>query len=208
MPFADLINTNLRRVPCRAVYIVCAIPALLLFFGLLTGGLGVDPIRRLELELGEWALRLVIAGLCITPLRRWGGINALGFRRAIGVMAFVYVLLHLMVWLVLDMGLRGDQIWKDILKRRYITIGMVGFLMLLPLAVTSNDISLRRLGSAAWQRLHRLVYPAALAGGLHFVLIVKGWPVEPMVYMAIILSLLAMRAVPRQATGRRASVAR
>ena len=110
MTIASTINSALRRVPGWAAYMVCALPACGLVAALLTGGLGVDPVRRLELDLGIWALRLIIAGLSVTPLRRWGGINLISFRRALGLMAFFYVLLHLLVWLVLDMGLRPDII--------------------------------------------------------------------------------------------------
>ena len=119
------------------------------------------------------------------------------FRRSLGVMAFVYVVLHLMVWAVLDMGLRADLIWKDILKRPYITIGMLAFVLMLPLALTSNDLAVRRIGAAAWARLQKLVYPAALAAAVHFMLLVKAWPLEPMIYLVIIVVLLGLRMIRR-----------
>lgn len=197
MTVAQSINSGLRRVPAGAIYIMCTIPAAALIYGMISGRLGVDPVRTLEHELGQWGLRLVIAALCVSPLRRWGGLNLIKFRRSLGVMAFVYVLLHLMVWLVLDMGLRADLIWKDILKRPYITIGMSAFVLMLPLAITSNDRAVKRMGAAAWMRLQKLVYPAALAAGVHFILLVKAWPTEPMVYLAIIMMLLGLRMIPR-----------
>ncbi len=171
------------------------LPAIWLFWLALTGGLGVEPVGALERALGEKALQLIVLGLAITPLRRFAGVNLLKFRRAIGLSAFFYVVLHLMAWVVLDMGLLWSQMGADILKRPYVTIGMAGFLLLIPLALTSNNWSVRRLGAQAWGRLHKLTYLAALAGGVHYLWLVKAWPVEPFVYLAAILGLLALRTV-------------
>lgn len=189
------LNTALRRMPVWLLYLGLAIPAPYLFYLALTGALSVEPIKALEHELGEFALQLLIAGLAITPLRRFAGINLLKFRRAIGVMTFVYVTLHLLVWLVLDVQILSE-IWKDILKRPYITIGMAAFVVMIPLAVTSNTWSVRRLGMT-WRKLHRLTYLAAGLGGLHFVMLAKGLQLEPLLYMAAILALLGMRLIPR-----------
>ena len=152
---------------------------------------GVEPIDRLEREYGEVGLQLLIIGLCITPLRRYTGINLLKFRRAIGLVAFFYVTLHLLVWLLLDVQILS-QIWADILKRPYITVGMAGFVLMLPLALTSNNGAVRRLGPA-WRRLHRLTYGVAILGGLHFMMLSKGFQLEPLVYIFVILVLLAVR---------------
>lgn len=185
------INQTLRRIPVWAVYLMGALPAPWLFYLGLTGGLGVEPIEALEHRYGELALQLLIAGLAITSLRRFVGLNLMKFRRAIGVLTFVYVSLHLLVWLVLDVQL-PSQIWADILKRPYITVGMGAFLLLLPLTATSNNWSVRRLGPR-WRRLHWLVYPAALLGGLHYVMLAKGFQIEPLIYLAAIVILLALR---------------
>jgi sulfoxide reductase heme-binding subunit YedZ len=185
------LNGVLRRVPLWVVYILCMLPAPYFFYLGLTGGLGVEPIKALEHRLGELALQFLIAGLAVTPLRRFLGVNLMRFRRAIGLVAFYYILCHLLVWAILDVQLVG-QIWADIVKRPYITIGMAAFVLLVPLALTSNDISLRRLGPR-WRKLHRLVYVAAILGGLHFVMLVKGFQIEPLLYMAAILGLLALR---------------
>lgn len=185
-------NGALRRVPIWALYIVLSLYAPWMLYLGLTGGLGVEPIKSLEHALGEFALKLLVVGLAITPLRRFVGLNLIRFRRAIGVMAFVYVLLHLLVWLVLDVQILS-QIWDDILKRPYITIGMAGFLVMVPLALTSNDLALRKLGGATWRKLHRLTYLAGILGGLHFIWLVKGIQLEPLIYMAVILTLLALR---------------
>lgn len=194
----DRINRALRRVPAGSLYILGALPAVWLFYAGLTGGLGVEPIKALEQELGKIALQLLVAGLCITPLRRLAGLNLLKFRRAIGVTAFIYVLLHLLVWLVLDVQIPA-QIWGDILKRPYVTIGMLAFVLMLPLAATSNDWALRRLG-AAWRKLHKLTYVVAVLGAVHFMWLVKGFQIEPILYLLAILALLVLRIrrAPRQ----------
>ena len=150
----DRINGFARKVPAWALYILYALPVPWLLYLGTTGGLGAEPIKALEHELGEIALQLLIIGLCVTPLRRYLGVNLLKFRRAIGLMAFFYVTLHLLVWLVLDVQI-VSQIWADILKRPYITVGMAGFVLLVPLAITTNNWSVRRLWPK-WRVLHNL----------------------------------------------------
>ena len=164
--------------------------------------LGADPMKTLEQTLGLWALRFLILSLAVTPLRDLAGINLLRYRRALGLLCFFYATLHLTTYVVLDQGLDFAAIWADILKRPYITIGMLSFSILVPLAVTSNNAMIRRLGGATWARLHRWVYLAAAAAALHFVLVVKSWPMEPLVYTAIIALLLSYRLI-RRAHGRK-----
>lgn len=192
MSVVQSLNTVLRSVPTWPLYIVGLGWLVWLFWLGATGGLGVEPIEALEHRYGLLALQLLIATLAITPLRRWTGVNLLRFRRALGVLCFVFALAHLLVWAVLDVGSLG-AVWADIVKRPYVTIGMAGFLLLLPLALTSNDLSLRRLGGAVWRRLHLLTYPAAILGGLHFLWLVKGFQIEPVLYAVAILGLLATR---------------
>lgn len=187
----DLTNTTVRRIPTWAVYILYLIPVPVLLYMAQTGGLGREPIKALEHELGEIALQLLIIGLAITPMRRYLGLNFLKFRRTFGVLAFTYVALHLLVWLVLDVGILS-QIWTDILKRPYISIGMVGFVLMIPLAMTSNNVSVRRLGPL-WRKLHKLTYVIVILGGVHFIMVVKGIQLEPLIYMGVILGLLALR---------------
>lgn len=193
MALTDAINHAARRIPVWPIYIVGVLPVIWLFYAATTGGLGVEPIKVLEHELGEIGLQLIVLGLCITPLRRFAGVNLIRYRRAIGLLAFFYVVMHFLVWLVLDMGLLWQQALTDIYKRPYITMGMAGLLLLVPLAITSNNWSVRRLGPAAWRRLHQLTYFAALAGAVHYLWLVKAWPVEPFIYLGVILALLAMR---------------
>ncbi len=190
------INSIIGRFPPGLLYLVAPLPAIWWFYQGLTGGLGPEPIKSLEHLCGEFALQLLILGLAVTPLREFTGVNLIRFRRAIGVIAFSYVFLHLCVWLFLDVQI-PSQIWADILKRPYITIGMAGFAALVPLAMTSNNLSVRKLGPLRWRRLHRLVYGAVLLGGVHFLMVVKGWQLEPMIYLGIVVILLIAR-LPRQ----------
>jgi sulfoxide reductase heme-binding subunit YedZ len=193
MTITQRINTGLKRVPAWPLYIVGPLPVIWLYYLGLTNQLGADPVKAIEQQLGLIGLQLIVAGLMITPLRRFAGLNLIKFRRAIGLLAFFYVTVHLLTWLVVDTQLDWAYIWMDIVKRPYITIGMTGFLLLLPLAVTSNNISIRRLGAATWNKLHRLTYAAALAGAVHYVWLVKGWQTEPLVYLAVIIVLLMVR---------------
>jgi len=187
----DRSNGVIRRLPAWPIYPLGALYPIWLFWLGLTGGLGVDPVKVLEHAMGEAALQVLVAGLAITPLRKFAGLNLLKFRRAIGLLTFFYVTLHLLVWLILDVQILS-QVWGDILKRPYITIGMASFLMMIPLAITSNGYSVRRLGPR-WRRLHKLTYCVALLGGLHFVMLVKGFQFEPLIYLAAIILLLALR---------------
>lgn len=192
MTLAQTVNGALRRVPVWPVYLAGALPPLWFLYLGLTGGLGVEPIKELEHRLGEIGLQALIAALAVTPLRKFTGVSLLKFRRAIGLIAFYYITCHLLTWLVLDVQ-DPARIWADIVKRPYVTIGMAGFLLLVPLAVTSNNRSVRRLGPVRWRRVHRLAYPATVLGAIHFVWLAKGFQIEPLVYLALILGLLALR---------------
>jgi sulfoxide reductase heme-binding subunit YedZ len=178
----------------RAIYILGMVPAVWTFYLGLTDQLGADPQKTLERTLGLWALRFLIAALAITPLRRLGGPSLIRWRRAIGLLGFYYACLHLTTYLVLDQGLDLAAVWADIVKRPYITVGMLAFTILVPLAVTSNNAMIRRLGSRAWQRLHRLVYVATAAAAIHFVMLVKSWwTPEPAIYASLVTLLLLVR---------------
>jgi methionine sulfoxide reductase heme-binding subunit len=179
----------------RAVYIVGLMPAAWTFYLGVMDQLGADPQKTLERTLGLWALRFLIATLAITPLRRLGGPSLVRYRRAIGLLAFYYAAMHLTVYTVLDQGLDLAAIWADIVKRPYITVGMLAFTCLVPLAVTSNTASIRRLGGGAWNKLHKLVYVVAAAAAIHFVMLVKAWPAEPLIYAALVALLLLFRLV-------------
>jgi methionine sulfoxide reductase heme-binding subunit len=199
---ADRINPLARRLPTWVVYGAGLIPLAFVVTQALTGDLGADPVKTLERTLGLYALQFLIATLCITPLRRFTGIMLIRFRRALGLLTFLYAALHLTVWVTLDLAFRWGEIWADIVKRPYILVGMIALLVMVPLAVTSNNSSVRRLGGQVWQRLHKLTYLAAALGALHFVMLSKVWHVELVLYVAAILGLLALRLVP---TARRRS---
>lgn len=185
-----------QRVPTSLVYLIGAIPGVWTFYLGLSDQLGADPLKVLERSLGFWSLRFLMIGLAITPLRRYANINLLRYRRSIGLLAFFYALSHLTVYLWLDQGLDATLIFKDIVKRPYITIGMVAFLILLPLALTSNNAMIKRLG-ATWQRLHKWVYVAAALAALHLLMLVKTITLEPAIYAALVASLLALRLLPK-----------
>ena len=147
------INSTVRHIPPLAIYIAGALPAFWFLYLGLTGGLGVEPIRALEHELGLFGLKLFIVVLAVTPLRTYAGISLFRIRRALGLLVFYYITLHLLVWLFLDVQI-WSQILGDILKRPYITIGMAAFVLLIPLAVTSNNWSVRKLGAMRWRVWH------------------------------------------------------
>jgi len=149
-------------------------------------------------------LQFLVVSLAITPLRRLG-LNLIRFRRALGLLAFGYVALHLTAWVTLDMGLRWSEMAADLWKRPYVILGMVGFLALLPLAATSSNAAIRRMGPVAWARLHKLAYGALVAGLLHLALLSKVWTVEILVYCGLGLGLLALRLLPRTVRRARAT---
>jgi sulfoxide reductase heme-binding subunit YedZ len=179
------------------VFAACLLPLVLVAVDVYAQTLGTDPVARLEHRTGLWALRLLLITLAITPLRRVTGINKLvRFRRMLGLFAFFYATVHLTIYLAIDLGGFWTQLFGEIAKRPYITVGFTAWLLLVPLAVTSPRAMVRRLGRR-WQPLHRLVYVAALCAVLHFLWLVKsGQKIavrEPLVYLAIFIGLMAMR---------------
>ena len=194
MPLSQRLNGWLRKVPAWPLYVLLPIPGIWVFYLALTNQLGPDPLITLERELGETGLQLIILTLFITPVRRLTKVSLLKFRRALGVMAFFYIFAHMLSWAVIDLRLDIGAIFTEIVKRPFITIGMIGFLTMIPLAVTSNNLSVRRLGAAVWTRIHKLAYLAAALGALHYLLVVKAWPPEPIIYASIVAALLGIRA--------------
>lgn len=191
---AQSINGALRRVPAWPLYVIAVIPPAWLFYQGVTGALGIDPVKKMEHQIGLLGLQVLIATLAVTPLRRFTGINLIKYRRALGLIGFFYIVCHLAVWLFLDVQI-WSQIWADIVKRPYITIGMGAFALLIPLAITSNNWSIRKLRKK-WTSLHKLVYPALLLGGIHFIMLRKGIQLEPLIYLGVIAGLLILRLPP------------
>lgn len=193
---AETLNAALRRIPVWPFYVMGFVPAAAWLWLGVQNRLGADPVQRLEHELGLIALQLLIAALAVTPLREQTGVSLLRFRRMLGLMAFGYVAMHFTVWLVLDRQLDWPRILQDLTRRPYIVVGFSAFLLLIPLAATSWDGAVRRLGAAGWRKLHRLAYPATALGAIHFVWLVKAWPPEPLIYAGIVALLLGYRALP------------
>ena len=194
MAAAQSINGGLRRIPAWTIYIAGAVYAVWEFWRALNqiGPYLVEPINVLERAYGEVALILMVVGLMVTPLRQWTGVNLIKFRRAIGVTAFFFVLAHFLVFAILDVQ-SLSRVWEEIVKRPYVTVGMASFLMLIPLALTSNNLSVRKMGAASWRKMHKLTYPAAVLGAIHYLWLVKGFQLEPIIYLLVILGLLAVR---------------
>ena len=155
--------------------------------------LGADPLKTLEHELGEYALIFLIFLLLFSPLKKVINLNLMKFRRSIGLLAFWYVLFHLLTYLILDQQLIVDLIITDVLKRPYIIVGVFGFLTLIPLALTSNKWSMRYFGFDNWKRLHRLVYLASFFGVSHYLMLVKSWPIKPILYFLLVTLLISFR---------------
>jgi sulfoxide reductase heme-binding subunit YedZ len=159
------------------------------------GDLGVNPVETLTHQTGQWALRLLLATLAITPLRRLTGWNRIiTFRRMLGLFAFFYAILHLSVWMVFDHYFTLTTMLEDVVKRPFITMGTLALLLMLPLALTSTKWSIRKLGRR-WQQLHRLIYVSAAAAVIHFIWKEKVIINETLMYAAILALLLAIRVV-------------
>ena len=208
MTISKAINNATRRIPAWPLYILGTLPIIWAFYAGINGLWGVDPAKAIERQVGLWGLQLLIASLAITPLRNYLNINLIKYRRAIGLLTFFYIVVHLLVWIVLDFQFYWAEMWGDIVKRPYITIGMAGFIAMIPLAITSNNRSIRKMGPQVWNKLHKLTYFAVIAGGVHFLMVVKGWQVEPMFYLAAIFGLLFLRVIhTRQKTAKRCVMA-
>ncbi|MCT4331242.1 sulfoxide reductase heme-binding subunit YedZ [Paracoccus sp. YLB-12] len=192
------LNDVLRRCPVWMLWLGGMVPLALLTWDTLAGGLGIDPIREIEHRLGRTALYFLIASLAVTPLLRITGISLMRFRRALGLICFTYAGLHVLSWLSMDMGFLWGQMARDIVKRPYLLFGMLAFVMLTALAITSNNLSIRRMGALGWRRLHKLVYVAAPLVAMHWIWALKTFPVTPGFWLLVILALLGLRvAVPR-----------
>jgi len=177
------------------VFLICLVPLGQLAYGAYTDDLGANPIEFITRFTGSWALIILISSLAVTPLRRIAGWNELiKLRRMLGLFAFFYACLHFSTYMVLDHFFDFAAIGKDILKRPYVTAGFIGFVVMIPLALTSTVAMIRRLGKR-WQQLHRLVYVAAIAGVIHFYWLVKADISRPAQYGAVLALLLGYRLV-------------
>ena len=186
------------RIQKVVVFLLALAPAGWLAWRTVHDALGVNPVEELELTTGIWAYRFLLRSLAITPLRRLSGWNTvIRFRRMLGLFAFAYATAHLLIYVVVDQGLAVRYILQDVAKRRFITAGMVAFILLVPLAITSTKGWIRRLGRR-WQALHRLVYVSAAAAALHFIWKVKVPIGEPVYYAGLLAILLGVRLLWRR----------
>ena len=177
------------------VFIVCLVPFGQLVFNYFTDNLTANPIEYITRFTGSYALLILLASLAVTPLRKLTGWNELiKLRRMLGLFAFFYASLHFATYMVLDLFFDFAAIGKDILKRPYVTAGFIGFVVMIPLAITSTSAMIRRLGKR-WQQLHRLVYVAAIAGVIHFYWLVKADISRPAQYGAVLALFLGYRLV-------------
>lgn len=189
---ANLVRTYVKPV----LFVACALPFLHILWLTFTNGgagLGVNPIEKIQDTFGQWGLRFIVITLAVTPLRDW--FNApwlVQLRRMLGLYAFFYVLLHFLTWVILDQGVNWSNIVADIGKRPFITVGFAALVLLLPLAATSTNAMMRRLGRR-WKQLHRLIYLIALLGVWHYFWQVKADVREPLVYLTIVVVLLGWR---------------
>lgn len=177
-----------------AVFVICLAPLGTLVYRALQGLLGANPVEFLQHATGLWTLRFLIFTLTITPLRKTLRIPELiRFRRMLGLFAFFYVCLHFLTYIGPDQSFDLAAMWKDVEKRRYITLGFLGFVLLIPLAITSTAGWIRRLGGKRWQTLHRSIYIAAICGVIHYYWLVKSDVRNPLFYGALVSILLLWR---------------
>ncbi|ASF46681.1 sulfoxide reductase heme-binding subunit YedZ [Methylovulum psychrotolerans] len=179
-----------------ALFLVALIPLARLIIGGLTDALGANPIEKITRSTGYWTLVLIMVTLAVTPLRKLTGWHWLTrTRRMLGLFAFFYACLHFLTYLVLDQFFDWDSILKDIIKRPYITVGFPTFLLLIPLAVTSNNALIKKLGGKRWKALHRLIYVIGVGGVVHYWWLVKKDLTNPITFAAILAVLLGFRLV-------------
>jgi sulfoxide reductase heme-binding subunit YedZ len=176
-----------------ALYAVGLLPAVWTFYLGATDQLGADPVKTFELFLGLWTIRFLILTLAVSPARDLLGWNYLRYRRALGLLTFYYALMHFTVYMVLDQAMDLPAVVDDVLKRPFIMFGMAGLALLIPLAVTSNNFSIRKMGMK-WIWLHKLIYIIAAAGALHFALSTKILDLEQYIYVGLIILMILYRS--------------
>jgi sulfoxide reductase heme-binding subunit YedZ len=186
----------MKRLIKPAVFLLCCLPHAWLAWAAFHNGLGAHPQRELEIQTGLWTLRMLAVTLAITPVRKLTGLGVLAkYRRMFGLFTFFYALIHLSTWVVLDWFFAWGEMWKEIIKHKYIFIGMFTFVILIPLAITSTNGWVKRLGGKRWARLHKLVYVAGITGTIHYLWAVKKDTFFPLVYLTLFVVLLGFRLI-------------
>ena len=189
-------------------HLLCLLPFTGLLWAAFNDGLGANPVEKLTLETGEWTLRFLLVTLSMSPLRQWTGqASFIRFRRLFGLYTFFYVSCHFSIWFVADHSLDVVAMIEDILERPYITLGFSALILMLPLAITSNQAMIKRLGKK-WKSLHQLVYLILALGVLHFIWLVKADYLEPIIYAIIAMVLLLHRVGPMKRFSLKSSPAR
>lgn len=174
-------------------FLLCLLPTLWIMVGAFSGGLGANPVESITHQTGDWALRLLLVTLALTPLKVLTGSSGwIRFRRMAGLFVYFYAVCHFSIWFVADHAFDVTSMWEDVLKRPYITVGFIAFVLLTPLAFTSNNRSIRWLGKK-WRSLHRSVYLIVILAVIHYLWLVKADLIEPLIYAAIAAVLLLMR---------------
>lgn len=195
MPATARLSPRQLTILKIGLFLLSLMPILAAIYRLFSDNPPINPVEFLTLESGEQALRFLVITLAMTPLQTVSGWHTpIKLRRMFGLFAFFYAACHFGIYLVLDLQLDFSQVWDDIVKRKYITVGAAALLLMLPLAATSNRFAIRRLGAAAWTTLHRAVYPIGILGAVHFLWIKRAQNIgEPMIYLLLICVLLALR---------------
>jgi len=186
----------LRKITRLILFLLCLAPLFSLAYKAATIGLSANPIDDVTDTTGTWTLRFLIITLTVSPFRqitKWN--EVIRYRRMFGLFAFFYVTLHFLTYVWLDQFFDFSEIYKDVLQRPFITIGFSAFCLMIPLAITSTNYMVRKLGGKRWQLLHRLIYPSAIGGVIHYIWLVKADTKRPMIYGAILSLLLGYRLI-------------
>jgi sulfoxide reductase heme-binding subunit YedZ len=190
-PLSTLLSSKWTKA---AVFLICTLPAAILALHFYQGNVTANPVEYLQHTTGDWTLRFLLITLSITPFRKFFNLpDLIRFRRMLGLFAFFYVCLHFLTYIGPDQAFDLSGMWKDVAKRRFVTVGFLGFVLLIPLALTSTKAWIRRLGGKRWQSLHRLIYVTALSGVIHYYWLVKSDHRLPLLYGAILAALLLYR---------------
>jgi len=193
MGLALLQDTLRSRFTKPVLFILCLVPLLSLVWRAFYGDLGANPIEAITFFTGDWTLRFLLITLSISPLRQWFGLTGLlRFRRMLGLYVFFYACCHFSIWFIFDHALDFTDMFEDVFERPYITLGFSALMLLIPLAVTSNNAMLKKLGKR-WKKLHKLTYLILVLGVLHYLWLVKADYLEPGIYAVIAVILLLHR---------------
>lgn len=187
------VNAGLARIPPWSIYLGAVGTAAWLFWAATTGALGPDPVDALTSTSGSWTIWLLVAGLWMGPVQKRFGLRLVRLRRAVGLSAFLFAALHVATWSVFDQGLDLDSIVRSLTTKPFLIVGAITFLALIPLAITSNNRTLRAMGPHRWRRLHLLVHPILALGLAHWAIGTKVWETETLAAIVLVCIAWALR---------------